>query len=378
MEALESGKRSIKLLPSMADILKEKEILERRLRTSDEVGANRQIARMGSLFQNIDEIKAELNVAKSLAGRSDEVEAINEEGGYIPYEIYSIKGREKLKEYAQGIRRRDPSIFGRSDSITAIGKMKKGDIVAMLQSYDSEIRGLFGTESTDKPDYKSIESARPTPQPSESSGQSDTTDIAGNGLRKKVKMGRGVGRPKTRNYEGSVRPKRSDILTKEDTDWNAGIKVQPRFIPFGRYIMNKRQLDNNIVSIRTPSGSNVPLFGSHRVSSGMGIVLRKMTGGGNPTFDELNSLTEEERNYLNKIARVSKIDEKFNIPAPNKKEDEKDVNQFEIMRGEIMAGNDSSELVKKFKILIMKLAKNGLLPQREAKDLLYELVHLGY
>jgi hypothetical protein len=62
-------------------------------------------------------------------------------------------------------------------------------------------------------------------------------------------MGRGVGRPKTRNYEGSVRPKRSDILTKEDTDWNAGIKVQPRFIPFGRYIMNKRQLDNNIVSI---------------------------------------------------------------------------------------------------------------------------------
>jgi hypothetical protein len=96
------------------------------------------------------------------------------------------------------------------------------------------------------------------------------------------------------------------------------------------------------------------------------------------TFDELNSLTEEERNYLSKISRVSKIDEKFNIPAPNKKEDEKDVNQFEIMRGEIMAGNDSSELVKKFKILIMKLAKNGLLPQREAKDLLYELVHLGY
>jgi hypothetical protein len=110
----------------------------------------------------------------------------------------------------------------------------------------------------------------------------------------------------------------------------------------------------------------------------MGVVLRKMVGGSNPSFDELNSLDEEERNYLSRIASASNIEDKFNIPTPNKNEDEKDVNQFEIMRGQIMAGNDSTELVKKFKILIMKLSKKGLLPQREAKDLLYELVHLGY
>jgi hypothetical protein len=203
------------------------------------------------------------------------------------------------------------------------------------------------------------------------------SDSVGSGI-KRVKMGRGVGRPRTRNYEGSNRPKRSDILTKEDTDWNAGIKVQPRFIPFGKYIINKKQLEKNIVSIKTPSGSNVPLYKSHRISSGMGVVLRKMVGGSNPSFDELNALDDEERNYLSRIAAASNIEDKFNIPTPNKNEDEKDINQFEIMRGQIMAGNDSTELVKKFKILIMKLSKKGLLPQREAKDLLYELVHLGY
>jgi len=386
-EAMVSIGRIIKLLPSKADLLKEQNIFDRRISSGDEVGANRQIAKLVRLTENAVDMKMEADYLKSLLVRGDAVEAVNEEGGYIAIQDLQQMGKRKILTYARMLKSADPSIF--SQNITAISKMKKGELLALLTESEDKIKGYFGVEPIDKKssygDELEMLSQTGLSQASRqylgSLGATQSavsqSDSAGSGI-KRVKFGRGVGRPRTRNYEGSNRPKRSDILTKEDTDWNAGIKVQPRFIPFGKYIINKKQLDKNIISIKTPSGSAVPLYKSHRVSSGMGVVLRKMVGGSNPSFDELNALDDEERNYLSRIAAASNIDDKFNIPTPNKNEDEKDINQFEIMRGQIMAGNDSTELVKKFKILIMKLSKKGLLPQREAKDLLYELVHLGY
>jgi hypothetical protein len=48
------------------------------------------------------------------------------------------------------------------------------------------------------------------------------------------------------------------------------------------------------------------------------------------------------------------------------------------MKGEIMSGNDSKELVKKFKILILKLSKQNVLPKNEVQEILEDLLSLGY
>jgi hypothetical protein len=46
------------------------------------------------------------------------------------------------------------------------------------------------------------------------------------------------------------------------------------------------------------------------------------------------------------------------------------------MKGEISIGKDSVELIKKFKIKIMKLVKKELLPKSLPKDSLMDLVSL--
>jgi hypothetical protein len=48
------------------------------------------------------------------------------------------------------------------------------------------------------------------------------------------------------------------------------------------------------------------------------------------------------------------------------------------MKGEIMSGNDNKDLIKKFKLHIMKLSKMGALPKRDVSDLLEMLIDLGY
>ena len=58
--------------------------------------------------------------------------------------------------------------------------------------------------------------------------------------------------------------------------------------------------------------------------------------------------------------------------------DDEDVKEFEIMRGEILAGNDNTTLVKNFKVQIMKLMSRDSLPKSEGKQLLLEMAALGH
>ena len=81
---------------------------------------------------------------------------------------------------------------------------------------------------------------------------------------------------------------------------------------------------------------------------------------------------------MHKVAKSSDISDRINIPSPNKTEQEKEINKFEIMKGQILSGNDNAELIKKFKMLLIKLSNKKIIPAREGKDLLFELTSMGY
>ena len=171
-------------------------------------------------------------------------------------------------------------------------------------------------------------------------------------------------------------PKRYDVISKNEIDNTKGIKSSPKFVPFGRFIIHKNQLDKDIVSIRRPAGSSVGNLPASRVSRKLGGMLRKIIGGGVPSFDELNSLDDEEKAFLHKVAKETRIDDKISIPTPQKDEEEKLINEFEILRGQIVAGNDNAELIKKFRIALVKMGNKGLIPKAQMKELLIDIATL--
>lgn len=166
--------------------------------------------------------------------------------------------------------------------------------------------------------------------------------------------------------------------TPKPNDVEGGVKATPKYSQFGRYLIHKNKLNDDIISVRRPSGTFVGDFPSQRVSKNLGKVFRSIIGGGNPMFEDLNSLNEEEKTYLHKIAKSAQIQDRLNIPAPKKDEDEKDIHRFELLKGQIMSGNDNRELIKEFKLLILKLSKRGLIPKGQVKELLVELATMGY
>jgi hypothetical protein len=165
----------------------------------------------------------------------------------------------------------------------------------------------------------------------------------------------------------------------ENYDCNSGVCPTPKFIKFGKYILNSHKLNKeNIFTLRQPSGGNLIDLPSQRITDNLHTVFKSIIGGGLPHFDDLNKLNDNEKMYLHKVCSKSNIIDKLNIPTPNKNEEEKDIHQFEVMKGEIMAGNDSKELIKKFKLLLIKLSKNKTLPKKEVYDILEDLNNIGY
>ena len=191
----------------------------------------------------------------------------------------------------------------------------------------------------------------------------------GNGITKRRR-----GRPKG---SGVLKPYSQTV--QENLDLTRGIEPSGKFIKFGKYLLNSHKLNKeNMFSLKHISGGNIIDIPSTRLTDGLGKVIKTIIGGGNPHFNDLNGLSENEQNYLHKVCSKSNIADKLSIPTPSKDAQEKEIHKFEVMKGEISSGNDSPELIKDFKRMIMKLQKNNSLPKKEVYEILEELNSLGY
>ena len=177
------------------------------------------------------------------------------------------------------------------------------------------------------------------------------------------------------------RPKGSGLVKPitERIDKTKGIKQGCTQIPFGKYIINKNKLDKDIFYILdAKKGYCVKGYPQKKISSELSSVVKSIIGGSVPKFEDLQNLDNDDKEYLHKVAGKAGVLDKLSIPAPSKDKTEKDIHQFEVMKGEILAGNDSTELIKKFKLLLLRLSKNGSIPKRETVEIMEDLISLGY
>ena len=156
------------------------------------------------------------------------------------------------------------------------------------------------------------------------------------------------------------------------------LKKVPNFVGFGINEINQKRLGMGVVKIRRNTKTNFVDMPSRRVSTDLQNILKTITGGGIPKYDELGKLSDEEKDYLHKLLERSDLTSRVSVPTPSKDQQEKDIHNFEVMKGQILSGNDSVEMVKKFKLLIRKLSKQDLLPRADVDDLNEMLSDLGY
>ena len=158
-------------------------------------------------------------------------------------------------------------------------------------------------------------------------------------------------------------------------DFSNTISPTETYIPFGKFILNQHRLNDDILMMRYAKGGYIKQIPTKKVSKAFIKVMKSMIDKKNPSYDEIKNLNESEKEQLYKIVRYAKLEDQFEVPSP---EIDKDNNQFEIMKGEILAGNDSKQMIKDFKLLLLKLMNNQRIPRKEAQELLTDLATMGY
>jgi hypothetical protein len=157
-----------------------------------------------------------------------------------------------------------------------------------------------------------------------------------------------------------------------------GLAPVMKWTTFGKYKIDYHKLDSGILSMRSPSGAGVPKYPTMRIPINVVPILQGMLENHQPSFDMLSKLSSDEKSFLKRLTKDAHLFASVGSGLPNNPADDEDVKEFEIMRGEILAGNDNTTLVKNFKLQILKLMSRDLLPKSEGRQLIMELAALGH
>jgi hypothetical protein len=165
-------------------------------------------------------------------------------------------------------------------------------------------------------------------------------------------------------------------LIKRDEVEGEFVKPKP-YRPFGKYLINHHKLSDNIVMIKHVSGKTHRDLPTHKCSQSVANIIKTVGSGVMPHYEHIAGLSTDERDHLHKLFSTCHIDNP--IPKPMmKSKDKTELDRFDVLRGEILSGNDNKTLVREFKVLMLKLLHDGRLPKREVHEILVELSAMGF
>ena len=175
---------------------------------------------------------------------------------------------------------------------------------------------------------------------------------------------------------------RGSGLRKSPTPKIDGVNKTPvvkyNWTGMGDKLIHKGKLEEGILSMRHPSGRAVVGLPVQHISANFGRVMKKIVGGELPSYDDVEILTEDEKEKLQRVGKAAALQgSAIGAVIPKKSKEQQELLEFDILRGEVLAGNDNKGMLKRFKLLLIKFGDEGKLPPREVRDVLMTLAAQG-
>jgi hypothetical protein len=156
-------------------------------------------------------------------------------------------------------------------------------------------------------------------------------------------------------------------------------KLDPmsEFIPFGKYLLSLKQLQKNRLLLRTKSKNPVLSFKTILLTKKTKAIVQKLLQDLEVSFDEIDSLNEDEKNDIDTIISKTDIDTRLRVPNTKRSKLEKDLHKFNVLRGSIISGGDNIEMLRDFRRLLLHLTNENYISKKECNDVLMELLKLN-
>jgi len=153
------------------------------------------------------------------------------------------------------------------------------------------------------------------------------------------------------------------------------VKEEPTFVQFGKYVIHMPMLmHHDMLNLKYKSLGPIPKFKNHvQVSDIFKEFLLDIIATGKINKHMYNEIDPDEKKLFEDISIGSGLWNSFNLKKTTNNDDEIESNRFEILRGQILAGNNNIPLITEFRKLVLKFINNGKIRKCEGLNLLMQL-----
>ena len=155
--------------------------------------------------------------------------------------------------------------------------------------------------------------------------------------------------------------------------------IEPKkvYTQLGKYYINEDRLNNDsVIMLRSNKGLGTG-FNSTRISTKLSKIIKKLIKQITPDFEEIQDLTDEDKETLHRLLKITKLSGSGIALDPITGKDKKELEQFDILKGQILAGNNNPKLIKEFKGKLLGYMEAGRIPKRQCVEILQELMGRG-
>tara|TARA_R110002167_G_scaffold172178_2_gene370446 strand:+ start:1471 stop:3537 length:2067 start_codon:yes stop_codon:yes gene_type:complete len=152
------------------------------------------------------------------------------------------------------------------------------------------------------------------------------------------------------------------------------VKQVPSYREFGKYAIHMPQLEQqDILNVKYKSLGQIPKFKPVAVSDVFRDFLLDLIETGKINKRTYNSIDENERCLFEEMSIGAGIWNSLGLKRTTTNKDEQDEKQFELLKGEYVAGNNNPQVLAELRRLVIKFMNSGRIRKQQGLDLLVEL-----
>jgi hypothetical protein len=128
--------------------------------------------------------------------------------------------------------------------------------------------------------------------------------------------------------------------------------------------------------MRSNNNNQIHNLKSQNITKNIRDILLKLNKNEIINFSDVDKLNTEEKDQLYMIGKKLHITQLFDIPSTLKSQEDKLKDEFILLRGSLLAGNNNPDLLRKFKIVLLKMKNNKLISLQEYNEVLNILLEM--
>ena len=268
----------------------------------------------------------------------------------------------KLKQQI-GITSRRPSITPKSSASSVSESGDWTEPINVGRLFESEARNISKSRSPSKdPDIIRIPKKKPA-----SSSSSSASVLSGRTDRSRSPS------IETIEPEGGkgvmVMGGRKPILIKKIGRGLEPVET-PSHIQFGKYLLHANNMNKSVLSVHHKGGGRVQSIPVQSMSEDLRDFIVEVLQNKKASQKLFSRLPLREQKLFEKMSKGAGVHHTLGLKPVKSDEDEKLEDRFEVLKGEWLAGNNSHELVRELRKIVIYFMEEGRLTKSQARELL--------